>query len=96
MQHWVAIVGERSGAVVEREQVRVDIWIGVLGVRMVVVIGVGGLADHVNSPTFATGVGLVLYGYRNSVGDLGRATGPELGKARRRGRYRRGSAGSRS
>ena len=27
--------------------------------------GVGGLADHVNSPTFATGVGLVLYGYRN-------------------------------
>ena len=31
--------------------------------------GVGGLADHVNSPTFATGVGLVLYGYRNSVGD---------------------------
>ena len=25
-----------------------------------------------NSPTFATGVGLVLYGYRNSVGDLGR------------------------
>ena len=28
--------------------------------------GVGGLADHVNSPTFATGVGLVLYGYRNS------------------------------
>jgi len=35
--------------------------------------GVGGLADHVNSPTFATGVGLVLYGYRNSVGDSGRA-----------------------
>jgi cell division protein FtsA len=30
--------------------------------------GVGGLADHVNSPTFATGVGLVLYGYRNSTG----------------------------
>ena len=30
--------------------------------------GVGGLADHVNSPTFATGVGLVLYGYRNSSG----------------------------
>jgi cell division protein FtsA len=35
--------------------------------------GVGGLADHVNSPTFATGVGLVLYGYRHSAGDLGRA-----------------------
>src|SRR5437870_1232001 len=35
--------------------------------------GVGGLADHVNSPTFATGVGLVLYGYRNSMGDSARA-----------------------
>jgi cell division protein FtsA len=34
---------------------------------------VGGLADHVNSPTFATAVGLVLYAYRNVVGDLGRA-----------------------
>jgi cell division protein FtsA len=31
--------------------------------------GVGGLADHVNSPTFATGVGLVLYGHRNSTGE---------------------------
>jgi cell division ATPase FtsA len=30
---------------------------------------VGGLADHINSPTFATAVGLVLYGYRNSLGD---------------------------
>ena len=36
-------------------------------------VGVGGLADHVNSPTFATGVGLVLYGYRNTVGDPSRA-----------------------
>ena len=34
--------------------------------------GIGGLADHVNSPTFATGVGLVLYGYRNRVGGLAR------------------------
>jgi cell division protein FtsA len=34
--------------------------------------GVGGLADHVNSPTFATGVGLVLYAYRNFVGDTAR------------------------
>ncbi|MBM3771054.1 MAG: cell division protein FtsA [Acidimicrobiia bacterium] len=34
---------------------------------------VGGLADHVNSPTFATGVGLVQYAYRNVVGDFGRA-----------------------
>ena len=35
--------------------------------------GVGGLADHVNSPTFATGVGLVLYGYRNASDELARA-----------------------
>jgi hypothetical protein len=27
----------------------------------------------VNSPTFGTGVGLALYAYRNSVGDLSRA-----------------------
>jgi cell division protein FtsA len=35
--------------------------------------GIGGLADHVNSPTFATGVGLALYGYRNSIGEASRA-----------------------
>jgi len=35
--------------------------------------GVGGLADHVSSPTFATGVGLVLYGYRNAIEDRTRA-----------------------
>src|SRR5207245_5612948 len=35
--------------------------------------GVGGLADHVNSPTFATGVGLTLYGYRNASGEPSRA-----------------------
>ena len=29
----------------------------------------GWSADHVNSPTFATGVGLVLYAARNSSGD---------------------------
>ena len=34
--------------------------------------GVGGLADHVNSPTFATGVGLVLYGHRHFMGDVAR------------------------
>jgi cell division protein FtsA len=32
-------------------------------------VGVGGLADHVNSPTFATGVGLALYGWRHSAGN---------------------------
>jgi cell division protein FtsA len=45
--------------------------------------GVGGLADHVNSPAFATSVGLVLYVHRNlaaeparvAVGALGRLTG---------------------
>jgi cell division protein FtsA len=31
--------------------------------------GVGGLSDHINSPTFATGVGLTLYGQRNAVGE---------------------------
>jgi cell division protein FtsA len=34
---------------------------------------VGGLADHVNSPTFATGVGLALYGFRNIAGEPSRA-----------------------
>jgi cell division protein FtsA len=28
-------------------------------------IGVGGLSDHVSSPTFATPVGLLLYAHRN-------------------------------
>ena len=35
--------------------------------------GVGGLADHVNSPTFATAVGLVLYAHRNQAGEPARA-----------------------
>jgi cell division protein FtsA len=34
--------------------------------------GVGGLTDHVNSPTFATGVGLVLYAFHNSVDEFKR------------------------
>ena len=33
--------------------------------------GVGGLADHVNSPAFATAVGLVMYAHRNHVGEVG-------------------------
>ena len=37
--------------------------------------GVGGLADHVGSPAFATAVGLVLYGQRNRVVETGRTTG---------------------
>ena len=47
--------------------------------------GVGGLADHVNSPTFATGVGLVLYGYRNVDGRCGARAG-RRGRARARRR----------
>jgi cell division protein FtsA len=35
--------------------------------------GVGGLADHVNSPTFGTAVGLTLYAHRNLPGQLGRS-----------------------
>src|SRR5207253_986645 len=36
------------------------------------VAGVGGLADHVNSPTFGTAVGLTLYAHRNRPGQMGR------------------------
>ena len=45
--------------------------------------GIGGLADHVQSPAFATSVGLVMYAHRNSqleparvgAGAIGRITG---------------------
>ena len=45
--------------------------------------GVGGLADHVNSPAYATSVGLVMYAHRNAqlepvrvgAGAIGRFTG---------------------
>ena len=45
--------------------------------------GVGGLADHVSNPGFATSVGLVIYMHRNlqaepariGAGALGRITG---------------------
>ena len=37
--------------------------------------GIGGLADHVGSPAYATAVGLVLYGQRHRVVDTGRSTG---------------------
>jgi len=44
---------------------------------------VGGLADHVNNPAFATSVGLVMYAHRNlqqepervGAGAIGRLTG---------------------
>ncbi len=35
--------------------------------------GVGGLADHVNSPVFGTPVGLVLYAHRNRIAEPARA-----------------------
>ena len=38
-------------------------------------LGVGGLADHVGSPAFATAVGLVLYGQRNRAIEPVRTTG---------------------
>ena len=36
--------------------------------------GIGGLADHVGSPAFATAVGLVLYGQRHRVAEVVRTT----------------------
>ena len=38
-------------------------------------LDVGGLVDHVNSATFATPVGLVLYAHRNQVADAARPGG---------------------
>ena len=37
--------------------------------------GVGGLADHVNNPAFATAVGLVMYAHRNQAGEPLRPVG---------------------
>ena len=37
--------------------------------------GVGGLADHVNSPAFATAVGLVMYAHRNQAAAPPQAVG---------------------
>jgi len=37
--------------------------------------GVGGLADHVNSPAFATAVGLVMYAHRHHATETSRPTG---------------------
>ena len=37
--------------------------------------GIGGLADHVGSPAYATAVGLVLYGQRHQVIEAVRSTG---------------------
>ena len=37
--------------------------------------GVGGLADHVASPAFATAVGVVMYAHRNQAGEPSRPVG---------------------
>ena len=37
--------------------------------------GLGGLADHVNSPAFSTAVGLVMYAHRNQAGEPARPVG---------------------
>ena len=42
--------------------------------------GVGGLADHVNSPAYATAVGLVLYAHRNLQSELPRVSTGALGR----------------
>jgi cell division protein FtsA len=44
-----------------------------LPIRRGTPVGVGGLADHVNSPAYATAVGLVMYGHRNHVGEPSRS-----------------------
>jgi cell division protein FtsA len=46
-----------------------------LPIRRGLPVGVGGLADHVSNPEFATAVGLVLYAQRNHVSDAGRMVG---------------------
>jgi cell division protein FtsA len=53
-------------------------------------VGVGGLADHVNSPTFATPVGLVLYAHRNRGPEPARAGAGAFGRmaGRLRGIFR--------
>jgi len=38
-----------------------------LPIRRGLPVGVGGLTDHVNNPSFATAVGLVLYAHRNQI-----------------------------
>jgi cell division protein FtsA len=51
-----------------------------LPIRRAAPIGVGGLADHVNSPVFATSVGLVQYAHRNRAPEPVRAGGGAFGR----------------
>ena len=41
-----------------------------LPIRRGLPVGVGGLTDHVNDPSFATAVGLVLYAHRNQISNV--------------------------
>ena len=51
-----------------------------LPIRRGTPMGVGGLADHVGSPVFATPVGLVLYGHRNHVPEPARVGAGTIGR----------------
>ncbi len=51
-----------------------------LPVRRAAPEGVGGLADHVNSPAFATSVGVVVYTHRNQQVEPARLTANALGR----------------
>ncbi len=42
--------------------------------------GVGGLADHVASPAFATAVGVVMYAHRNHAAEPARAGAGAFGR----------------
>jgi cell division protein FtsA len=51
-----------------------------LPVRRGCPVAIGGLADHVNSPAFATPVGLVLYAHRNRASEPARAGSGAFGR----------------
>jgi cell division protein FtsA len=46
-----------------------------LPIRRGAPVGIGGLADHVNSPAFASAVGLTLFAQRSQASDAGRMAG---------------------
>ena len=61
-----------------------------LPVRRGCPVDVGGLADHVSTPVFATPVGLLLYAHRNRAPEPARAGAGAFGrmKARLRGMFK--------
>ena len=50
-----------------------------LPIRRGLPVGVGGLTDHVNDPSFATADGLVLYAHRNQISNGSQLEGGVLG-----------------